>query len=70
MSLYIIKYNAKYDAIPGGESIEGITDNPEKWHEKHNKERKADGQSEEGWDEFDFDDTYPVLFDHKLLKKK
>ena len=68
MSLYIIKYNAKYDPIPGGESIEGITDNPKKWLKIHNKERLADGNSEEGEDEFDFDDIGESLFDHKLTK--
>jgi hypothetical protein len=61
-SLYLVTYNARYECDPDAKSIEGVTDNPKKWVEEHNKEREADGQSREEFDEFDFDSIPVLLF--------
>jgi len=65
-SLYLVTYNAKYECTPNAKSIEGVTDNPEKWVENHNEEREADGQSREEFDEFDFDDISVLLFNNSI----
>ena len=59
MTLYNIFYIDYPDYTP---KYECTTDNPNKWLEKHNKDRVADGQSVEKADEFDVREITPIIF--------
>lgn len=67
--LYLVTYNAKYEAKSDAKSIEGVTDNPKKWIENHNKDREADGQPREEKDEFDFDTINISIFNTSVEEK-
>ena len=53
-TLYLVTYN---DCYGNGDdtSVEGITNDPDKWLEEHNQGRENDGEEPEHKEEFDFE---------------
>ena len=43
-------------------TIEGITNDPDKWLENHNSDREADGESPEYEDDFEFNKQTPFIY--------
>tara|TARA_Y100000310_G_scaffold173416_1_gene173582 strand:- start:1097 stop:1291 length:195 start_codon:yes stop_codon:yes gene_type:complete len=62
MKLYNIFYIDYPDYTP---KYECTTDNPQKWLEKHNKDRVAEGELVEKADEFDVKEITPIIFNNK-----
>tara|TARA_Y100000310_G_scaffold197379_1_gene197489 strand:- start:329 stop:511 length:183 start_codon:yes stop_codon:yes gene_type:complete len=60
MKLYNIFY------IYEGYEYQATTDNPKKWLEEHNKQRKFDGEIEEFADDFDVVEITPIIFNKEL----